>query len=112
MRGPCARLSVQCMIQTNDYRTMWGSNICNNAQFLCPRAPGEDYKKCKTVCDQPGHAETEALRQAIEAYGADVLRGGVAHVWGHYTCCRECSEALARAGIKEIIIHVNEDALP
>jgi deoxycytidylate deaminase len=102
MRGPCAKRRVMCRITTLAGETFVGENDCANPQPACPRAEGEGYEKCKSVCGQAGHAETEALAKARTA-GADA-RGAVAELYGHYWICEPCGAALRDAGVTCITI--------
>jgi deoxycytidylate deaminase len=94
----CAKLHVECTIQKGDVM-VYGSNYCRNPQDVCPREKGEGYEKCKTICDQVGHAEEVALRLAIEA---GIEKGGHATLYGHTYLCRSCQEQLFDAGIATI----------
>lgn len=120
--GPCAKQVVNCAIiapslfDNSMVVLAEGTNACKNPQDVCPRAPGEDYTKCKTVCDQQGHAELQALaefNQVSDAYIGRILkryveRGGVrAVITGHTYACRECQEALYAAGVKWISVEHN-----
>lgn len=60
---------------------------------------------------QPGgrpHAETEALRRAAEAFGADAARGAVAYVslepCDHHGETPPCSQALIDAGVGRVVV--------
>lgn len=109
MRGPCAKRQVECTVYTRDtgiepeLRSETGTNDCDNPQQTCPRLPGEGYEKCRTICQQTGHAEIEALRKAKER-GLD-LSGGSAYIFGHNWICNSCGQALVDAGIKEIHLY-------
>ena len=94
MRGPCAKTTVTCEIISPSGLTYVGTNACGNPQPVCPREPDEGYEKCKSICDQQGHAEVQALRLA----GDDAV-GGMATLRGHTYACQECQEALFGAGI-------------
>lgn len=98
--GPCAKAVVTCKILGTRGDTYIGTNECNNPQRVCPREDGEDYTKCKTICDQQGHAEL----QAIELAGAD-CREGIAILDGHTYFCEYCQHALFDAGIALIGIN-------
>lgn len=98
MIGPCAKLQVSCTI-VSDAGRWTGDNSCSNAQQVCPRSPGEGYEKCKTICEQPSHAEVSAIRLAGEN-----ARGAVAYIEGHTYACDNCKVACAEAGIVEIVI--------
>jgi deoxycytidylate deaminase len=103
MRGPCAKRRVTCAIITSQGRKFVGENDCANPQERCPREPGEGYEKCKSICQQAGHAEVEAVR-AAQAAGNANLQGGVAILTGHYWICEPCGSALADMMIGRIII--------
>ena len=96
MTGPCAKAVVRCTIVGIDGIHYVGENACNNPQTTCPRAPGEDYTKCSTICDQVGHAEMVALFKAREK-----AVGGHAYIeYSH--ACKECQIGLFKAGIKAL----------
>lgn len=93
----CAKTIVTCTLFLRNGETVIGRNDCNNPQAECPRAPGEDYTKCRTICDQRGHAEVQALARVSppqKAEGADAI------ISGHTYACRECQEALFGAGVR------------
>lgn len=95
----CAKQTVLCKLVFEDGDHVVGTNWCDRPQEACPRDPGEDYTKCKTVCGQRGHAETIALRLA----GARA-QGARAFVYGHTYACRDCQEALFGAGVVSLSI--------
>lgn len=98
----CAKTVVICDIVTAMGRVFTGSNACEQPQQTCPRLPGEGYEKCVSICQQPGHAEIMALREAgIHAKGAKAYIYGIGHV------CRECQEALYDAGVESISVKRN-----
>ena len=99
MNGPCAKTTVTCTIVAADGSHFVGTNSCANPQEKCPRSAGEDYTKCRTVCDQQGHAEVQALKIAGEkAVGAH------AYIEGHTYACMDCQHALYRAGVFAISV--------
>lgn len=93
----CAKARVFLTLIHPDGRSWTGENWCNNPQAVCPRAPGEDYTKCKTICEQSGHAEIDALRLA----GADA-KGCTAHLKNHTYFCQPCQHALFDAGVASL----------
>lgn len=98
--GPCAKTTVRCTLVTKgDGRLIVGENWCRNPQAVCPRAPDEGYEKCKSICDQVGHAEVVALLAA----GADSF-GARAFIEGHTYACMDCQHALFGAGVESISI--------
>lgn len=104
MRGPCAKRRVVCYLyqQGEEQFNIRGENDCANPQTKCPRAPGEGYEKCRSICQQDDHAELMALRKA-KALGVD-LKGASAMISGHYWICEPCGKALQDAGIRHITI--------
>lgn len=98
----CAKRRVICVIATPGNRYVFGSNDCRNPQPTCPREPGEDYTKCRTICDQEGHAEIVALIRARER-GLD-LKHAVAQIEGINHVCRECANALTDAGVSSYTV--------
>lgn len=97
----CAKKIVICTI-TTQHSIVYAQNDCNNPQAKCPRLPGEDYTKCKTICDQPGHAEIQALDKA-KMMGFD-MTGSLAIISGISYVCKVCANALFAAGVQEIRI--------
>jgi deoxycytidylate deaminase len=104
MSGPCAKRTVRCLLVT-PHGCFSGSNACENPQAVCPRAPGEGYEKCKTVCQQGAHAEIQALELA-QAAGASI-KGAVAYVSGHHYVCEPCGAALKAAGAMQVVVILN-----
>jgi len=102
----CAKRHVECRIEVDhpsgEMEYVVGNNGCANPQPVCPRGQFDDYTKCKTICQQGGHAEIHALELAHKA-GIDV-RGGRAIVTGHYWICEPCGRVLRHAGIKTVTI--------
>ena len=75
-----------------------GTNSCKNPQKECPRydaLSGFAYEKCKNVCKQTGHAEVNALLAAGKN-----AKGGDLYLIGHTYICKNCKEAMDKAGIK------------
>lgn len=111
-RGPCAKRRVECRIESDhpsgETEYVIGNNDCDNPQSSCPRLPGEDYAKCKTICRQGAHAEIHALALASKV-GINVT-GGRAIITGHHWVCAPCGLALRDAGIKNIEIRLRDDA--
>lgn len=104
MSGPCAKRRVRCVIVASNGSSVEGTNDCANPQPSCPRTQGEGYEKCKTICQQAGHAEIEALKNA-ESDGLDLRRGfAYATIHGHHWICNACGEALRDAGVNVVQI--------
>jgi hypothetical protein len=102
MRGPCAKRRITCDLMTAEGPTFHGTNDCDNAQEICPRAPGEGYEKCASICQQGAHAEIDALNAALRCgYEA---KDAVAIIQGHYYICEPCGRALRDAGVRMVKI--------
>jgi deoxycytidylate deaminase len=99
MMGPCAKTVVTCTLTAPTGERFIGRNDCANPQPVCPRDPGEGYEKCKTVCDQRGHAEEQAL-----ALAGEKAKGARAYIEGHTWACQNCQVALFAAGVASLTI--------
>lgn len=99
MKGPCVKATVRCTLIAPNGERVVGENWCANPQAVCPREPGEDYAKCKTICQQEGHAEQVAVRLAGE-----LAKGAHAYLEGHTYACRDCQEALFGAGVAALTV--------
>lgn len=60
----CAKRVVTCTIVSASGERFIGRNDCANPQRECPRHGNDDYTKCKTICQQEGHAEVIAINLA------------------------------------------------
>lgn len=94
--GPCAKQRVRCEVVLPDGRKFTGENWCMSPQRVCPREPGEGYEKCKSICQQIGHAEQVVARFADEVD----FTGATATLFGHTYFCQECQEMLFAAGVR------------
>ena len=92
----CAKKIVECWIQAKDGTIFYGSNDCDKPQVKCPRIGNEGYEKCKTICQQQGHAEEMALADA----GEHDLNGATAYMFGTTHFCENCQKALFGAGVR------------
>lgn len=98
----CAKTFVRATLHTRDGRQFTGTNNCRKPQWSCPREPGEGYDKCKSVCDQPAHAEVAAIRNArAQGIADDMLRGSLMVV-DHHRVCPACQAVLTMHGINHI----------
>lgn len=78
-----------------------GENHCYTPQEICPRKDGEGYEKCKSVCNQPGHAEEQALN-AWKRTQKDEPRTAILE--GHSYFCHSCIQQLRKIGVKYFVI--------
>lgn len=97
--GPCAKQTVICTLITQEGERFVGTNACASPQEVCPRLPGEGYEKCKSICDQRGHAEEQALRAA-----GTKAKGSHAYIEGHVWCCQNCQIELFRNGVAALTV--------
>jgi len=95
----CAKRHVVAIIEKAG-KYYVGSDWCHNPQKDCPRSPGEDYSKCKTICKQDGHAELDAIKNA-----KGNTKGGIMYLIGHNHCCEPCLAAMKKANIKTVIFN-------
>jgi hypothetical protein len=95
----CAKTTVRCTLVTPGGEHIVGTNACANPQEICPRAPGEGYEKCTSICDQRGHAEVQAV-----AIAGEKARGARAYIEGHTYACMACQHALFGAGVLSLSI--------
>jgi len=89
----CAKRVVMAALRTaNEVRhhSYLGWNNCRKPQKKCPRLPGEGYAKCASICEQPWHAETDAIYHAL-ADGVDPTGGTL--VVDHEPC-QECRDIM------------------
>lgn len=96
--GPCAKKRVVCTLVHPEHGRWVGTNDVRRPQDRCPREPGEGYGPCILVCDQPAHAEVDALKQA-----GDRAKGAVAYLEGIGRVCSDCQQALAQAGVLGVV---------
>lgn len=100
--GPCAKQLVIATIVASNGMRFFGSNHCFNPQLTCPRVDmpsGVGYELCVKVCNQPAHAEVNAIQLAGEH-----ACGAVLYLEGHTHACPACQVACDEAGITKIII--------
>lgn len=96
MRGRCAKIPVVALLFARNGCVYIGRNDCRNAQPQCPRAPGEGYEKCVTICRQDHHAEIGALNAAGEHADGGVMFVSYTH------CCADCIAAMNAAGVARV----------
>ena len=94
----CAHRDVVAVLKKGS--KIWiGTNFCYNPQKVCPRTPEEigNYEKCKSICDQGGHAEANACYKA----GEDAS-GAILYLFGHDHCCSSCKGILEQHGVRKV----------
>jgi deoxycytidylate deaminase len=106
--GPCAKVRVVATLVSRNGDKFESSNFCHKPQATCPRddagmKSGEGYHLCREICEQPGHAEPNAIELA-RVLGQDT-EGSTIYV--DYTwVCDNCKNDAKMAGVKDIIIGV------
>lgn len=76
------------------------NDIENESVSECPRQgmlSGEGYELCKSICNQQGHAEIQAVDKAIEL-GID-LSDCYLVIEGHSYICNECQSYMRKHGL-------------
>lgn len=91
---PCRKVRVRATLVIPGGRVYIGENgiKADPGPGCCPREGlqhGEGYELCRTVCEQTGHAEVNAL-ELCRADGQPTL-GGVIYLEGHDRLCEACA---------------------
>jgi Zn-finger protein len=97
----CAKQITIAIIENNGEYWL-GTNWCLKPQKKCPRGDmpsGEGYELCKSVCQQIGHAEEEALKAA-----GNKAKGGNLFLLGHTYICSNCKKLIEKAGIAKTFV--------
>lgn len=102
--GPCAKQVVKATVVCKNGTHFSSTNYCKNPQAVCPREiagfkSGEGYSLCKTVCQQVGHAEQNAI-----AFAGKKSKDATLFLEGHTYACDGCKKAAKQAGIKQIVV--------
>lgn len=98
--GPCVKQTVVALVRGRSGTRYVATNYTLNPQSVCPRADmptGVGYHLCKEVCNQPAHAEIDALRLA-----GDDAKGATMLIHGHTYACDHCKRKADEAGIENI----------
>jgi len=110
--GPCAKVNVTAILLHDGRVIAIGTNWCRKPQKKCPRdeqgyAPGEGYHLCKEICDQPNHAETDAL---LAAWLTTMAQPDTCIVLNQTRVCENCKQQLKKAGVKHVwVASVHEE---
>jgi deoxycytidylate deaminase len=77
---------------------------------ICPRVyrkskTGTDYHFCKDYCGQTGHAEENAVKDAISK-NIDINNADL-YLYGHWWCCKPCWGYMINAGINNVYLLKN-----
>lgn len=104
MKKPCYKQRCVAIIINGGKVVGVGENLIDTTETSCPRVTagcetGEGYEICRDVCNQSGHAEVEACKQA-----GSLAKGGTLHLYGHTYACDDCIKTCKEYGIGGIII--------
>lgn len=90
----CAKVFIRCTLISPSGERFVGTNDCLNPQQTCPRhLMDETYVKCKSICQQEGHAEEVAVKRAGKK-----AKGAIAYI-EHRHICEECQHVMHEAGV-------------
>ena len=81
--------------------------VCPRVIRGCPTGTG--YELCKSVCQQEGHAEVMAIRDALKANlkankKNKNLKGASMYLDGHWWVCKPCWDEIIKAGISRVYL--------
>lgn len=64
---------------------------------------GQKYHLCHGCAKPSNHAES---RVSVDAHKrrSQGLGGADLYLWGHYWCCKDCCEAMIKAGVSRVIL--------
>lgn len=100
--GPCAKRVVTATVIAPNGDKFTGTNHCLAPQPACPRAGMPrytGYTLCRSICQQPAHAEVNALLAAgSHARGATMVVEGIDHI------CDDCMRRMIYAGIASLVV--------
>jgi len=65
---------------------------------------GTKYWLCPGCATHEDHAESGAVRDAIEKAGAEAVRGASVFLYGHFWCCKPCWDTMLAAGIGDVFV--------
>ena len=77
--------------------------VCPRVLRNCPTGTG--YEFCKTVCEQEGHAEIMAIRNALS--NGHNLKGASLYLDGHWWACKECWDKILQSGITKVFLRTD-----
>ena len=81
--------------------------FCIRRLFKIPS--GQKYWLCPGCSPYSYHAESGAIRDALSR--KDSIKGSDVYLYGHWWCCKPCWDSMISAGIKDVYLVENADAL-
>jgi deoxycytidylate deaminase len=91
----CLKQRVRAILILPNGRMYYGANNINADIQECQRdgmKSGEGYHICKSVCKQNGHAEAEAIQNAMN--DKQKIENSMMFLLGHTYCCDDCLRLL------------------
>lgn len=70
---------------------------------------GKHYWICPACSPVYSHAEQRAVRSALR--GRQTLTEATLYLWGHWWCCKPCWDAMLAAGITQVYLLEESEAL-
>ena len=70
---------------------------------------GQKYWLCPGCASHRLHAEPQAVKDAQKNHG-DITGADLYH-WGHWWCCQPCWDSMIKAGIRDVYLVDNAEAL-
>jgi deoxycytidylate deaminase len=65
---------------------------------------GQGYHMCNGNHLPENHSEPKAIRNAMQEGNSKLLNGATAYLYGHWWSCKDCSDAMEKAGIKKLYL--------
>ena len=98
----CAKTKVEAELILADGSVYHGENWCAKPQETCPRdeagySSGQGYHLCKSVCEQPAHAEIDAIQKAQT--DGKCVKNATMRVFNIHWICGPCTDATKALGI-------------
>lgn len=75
-------------------------DVCPRVIHDCPTGTGYEY--CKEVCNQEGHAEVMAIRDALKK--TNDPKGASLYLDGHWWLCKPCWDEIIKVGISRVYL--------
>jgi deoxycytidylate deaminase len=65
---------------------------------------GTKYWLCPGCSTHKDHAESGAVRNAIDKAGSEKVSGSDVYLYGHWWCCKPCWDNMIGAGVKKVFV--------
>lgn len=65
---------------------------------------GQKYWLCPGCSNCKDHAEARAIKNSVKRVGSQEVRGADLYLYGHWWCCKDCWNAMIKAGIKNVFL--------